>query len=466
MTSNRYKKFSNPEEMVYLAVEASPNGMVMTNSDGEIVMVNSASEKLFGYSRQELIGQSIEILVPEQFRFHHPEFRLTYIKESESRPMGHGRDLYGLHKNGKEFPVEVGLNPVETKSDGTFVLAVIVDISDRKQAEKMIHLAVEASPNGMVMTDHKGKIIMVNSTTEELFGYHRQEMIGKPIEILIPISHRDQHPELRRNFLEHSSKRGMGHGRDLYGLHKSGKEFPVEVGLNPIQIAEGTLVLASVIDITTRKHQEEQLMAALKEKDLLLSEIHHRVKNNLQIIDSLLGMQSETVYDNTAITVLTESQNRVKSMALIHQILYQSQDFSRVDFSSFIDSLVNNLLVSYTPGTSRIKTKIETDEILIPINISIPLGLLLNELCTNAIKYAFPGNRSGTIQIKLQHHNSNQLLIRISDNGIGISDDFDIENTPTLGLQLVQLLSEQISAKLTIHRRNPTSFTLIFPKDL
>ncbi|MBY0474504.1 MAG: PAS domain S-box protein [Nitrosomonas sp.] len=466
MTSNRYKKFSNPEEMVYLAVEASPNGMVMTNSDGEIVMVNSASEKLFGYSRQELIGKSIEILIPEEFRIHHPELRLTYIKESKSRPMGHGRDLYGLHRNGKKFPVEVGLNPVETKSDGTFVLAVIVDVSDRKQAEKMIHLAVEASPNGMVMTDHQGKIIMVNSTTEELFGYQRQEMIGEPIEILIPISHRTQHPELRRSFLEHSSKRGMGHGRDLYGLHKSGKEFPVEVGLNPIQTTEGTLVLASIIDITTRKHQEEQLMAALKEKDLLLSEIHHRVKNNLQIIDSLLGMQSETVYDSTAITVLTESQNRVKSMALIHQILYQSQDFSRVDFSSFIDSLVNNLLVSYTPETSKIKTKIETDEILIPINISIPLGLLLNELCTNAIKYAFPGNRSGTIQINLKHHNSNQLLIRISDNGIGISDDFDIENTPTLGLQLVQLLSEQISAELTIHRRNPTSFTLIFPKDL
>ncbi|WP_295624130.1 PAS domain S-box protein [uncultured Nitrosomonas sp.] len=466
MASNRYKKFSNPEEMVYLAVEASPNSVVMTNSDGEIVMVNSASEKLFGYSRQELIGKSIEILIPEQFRIHHPELRLTYIKESKSRPMGHGRDLYGLHKSGKEFPVEVGLNPVETKSDGTFVLAVIVDISDRKQAEKMIHLAVEASPNGMVMTDHKGKIIMVNSTTEELFGYQRQEMIGEPIEILIPISHRTQHTKLRRSFLEHSSKRDMGHGRDLYGLHKSGKEFPVEVGLNPIQTTEGTLVLASVIDITTRKHQEEQLMAALKEKDLLLSEIHHRIKNNLQIIDSLLGMQSETVYDSTAITVLTESQHRVKSMALIHQILYQSQDFSQVDFSSFIDSLVNNLLVSYTPEASKIKTKIETDEILIPINISIPLGLLLNELCTNAIKYAFPGNRSGTIQINLKHHNSNQLLIRISDNGIGISDDFDIENTPTLGLQLVQLLSEQISAELTIHRRNPTSFTLIFPKDL
>ncbi len=467
MPSSRFRNFSNPEEMVNLAVEASPNGMVMVNGEGKIVLVNSASEKLFGYSRQELIGQPIEMLLPGRFRANHPELRLTYVKESKSRPMGHGRDLYGLHKNGKEFPVEVGLNPVETLNDGTFVLAVIIDISERRQAEKMINLAVEAAPNGMVMTDHSGKILLVNSTTEELFGYLRQDMVGQPIEMLIPTSHHSHHPELRKNFLKNPSKRAMGHGRDLHGVHKNGKEFPVEVGLNPIQTPEGIIVLASVIDITARKQQEEQLIAALKEKDLLLSEIHHRVKNNLQIIDSLLGMQSETLHDDTAaIKVLTESQNRVKSMALIHQILYQSQDFSQVDFSAFIHSLVNNLLVSYTPETSRIKTKIDTDKILIPINISIPLGLLLNELCTNAIKYAFPGNHSGTIRISLKDHSASKLLMRISDNGIGIAKDLDIEDTPTLGLQLVQLLSEQINAELTIHRRNPTSFTLIFPKDL
>lgn len=447
---------------MHLAVEASPNGMVMANRDGIIVMVNSTTEKLFGYSRQELIGRPLEVLVPERFRQRHPEYRQAYINESQSRPMGHGRDLYGLHKSGREFPVEVGLNPVETEH-GIFVLAAIIDISDRKHAEEMIHLAVEAAPNGMVMTDHAGVIMMVNSTTEELFGYRRQELIGQPIETLIPASHRAHHPQLRSAFLQHPSKRAMGHGRDLYGLHKSGKEFPVEIGLNPIRTPAGMIVLASVIDITERKHQEEQLKAALKEKDLLLSEIHHRVKNNLQIIDSLLGMQSDTVNNSTAIEVLKESQNRVKSMALIHQILYQSLDFSRIDFSSFIQSLVNSLSTSYALDSARIQLNIDTDEVLIPIDISIPLGLILNELCTNAMKYAFPENRSGNINITLKHQDSNHFRAQVSDDGIGIPENFDFANAPSLGLQLVQLLSEQISAELTIQRSNPTRFTLIVP---
>jgi len=464
MPPTRFGNFSNTAEMMHLAVEASPNGMVMTDCDGKIVMVNSATEKLFGYSRQELIGRSIEVLIPARFRHHHPGYRQAYISESKSRSMGHGRDLYGLHKSGMEFPVEVGLNPVETEHDGIFVLAAIVDITDRKHAEEMIHLAVEASPNGMVMTNHEGKIMMVNTTTEALFGYQREELLGQSIEVLLPESHRAHHPALRNDFIKHPSTRAMGHGRDLHGQHKNGKEFPVEVGLNPIQTPRGVMVLASVIDITERKSQEEQLKAALKEKDLLLSEIHHRVKNNLQIIDSLLGMQSDMLNNSAAISVLKESQNRVKSMALIHQVLYQSLDFSRTDFSSFIQSLVDNLSVSYALDTSRIVINIDTDqEVLLPIDVSIPLGLILNELCTNAMKYAFTEGRCGNIDISLKRQNPGQLLVCISDDGVGIPDDFDIENTQSLGLQLVQLLSEQISAELTIHRKNPTRFSLIVP---
>ena len=268
MTSHtRFKRFNNTAEMMHLAVEASPNGMVMTDQEGFIVLVNSATEKLFGYSRQELIGQSVEILVPKRFNHQHPEYRENYIGESKTRPMGHGRDLYGLRKDGTEFPVEVGLNPVET-DHGLFVLAAIVDITDRKHAEEMIHLAVEASPNGMVMTDENGIIVMVNSTTEMLFGYPRNELIGQQIEILIPESHRKNHPELRRNYLKQPDTRAMGHGRDLYGLHRNGDEFPVEVGLNPIRTPQGMMVLASVINITERKHQESQLKTALKEKEL------------------------------------------------------------------------------------------------------------------------------------------------------------------------------------------------------
>ncbi|MBX3629626.1 MAG: PAS domain S-box protein [Nitrosomonas sp.] len=458
----RLDNLNNTEEMMHLAVEASPNGMVITNREGIIVMVNSTTERLFGYSRQELIGQSVEILIPERFTHHHPSYRESYLSESKSRPMGHGRDLYGLRKNGNEFPVEVGLNPVET-NHGVFVLAAIVDITDRKHAEEMIHLAVEASPNGMVMTNYDGVIVMVNSTTEMLFGYRREELIGRPIEILIPESHRSSHPELRKNYLKQPSARAMGHGRDLYGLHKGGKEFPVEVGLNPIRTPQGMMVLASVIDITERKNQEQQLMAALKEKDLLLAEIHHRVKNNLQIIDSLLGIQSDILFNESAISILKESQNRVKSMALIHQILYESSDFSSVDFSSVIQLLVNSLASSYALDSSRIQVNIDTDPVFLPIDISIPLGLIINELCSNAIKYAFAEHDSGNIDISLKYLEPAVLQLYIADNGIGIPEDFDIENSSSLGLQLVQLLSEQISAELTIQRKNPTRFILNIP---
>lgn len=447
---------------MHLAVEASPNGMVMTNREGFIVLVNSATEKLFGYSRQELIGQPVEMLIPKRFTQKHPEYRESYIGESKTRPMGHGRELYGLRKDGTEFPVEVGLNPVET-GHGIFVLAAIVDITDRKHAEKMIHLAVEASPNGMLMTDKNGTIVMVNSTTEMLFGYRREELIGRPIDILIPESHRDNHPDLRENYLRKPSARAMGHGRDLYGLHRNGKEFPVEVGLNPIRSPQGMMVLASVIDITERKHQELQLKTALKEKELLLAEIHHRVKNNLQIIDSLLGMQSDMLANETAVSLLRESQNRVKSMALTHQILYESSDFANVDFSSVLRALIGNLEYSYALDVSRISVNIDTDPVFLPIDVSIPLGLIINELCSNAMKYAFGEDDSGVIEVSLKYIEPGMLQVYIADNGVGIPEEFDLENSSTLGLQLVHLLSEQISAELIFQRKEPTSFTLRIP---
>lgn len=456
----RFGVTGNTADMMRLAVEASPNGMVMTNQEGYIIMVNTATEKLFNYSREELIGCPIEKLIPQRYRQRHPDYREVYIENLRSRPMAHGSDLYGLRKDGKEFPVEVGLNPVKTE-EGILVLAAIVDLTDRKQAEEMIHLAVEASPNGMIMTDQNGIIVMVNSATESLFGYTRKELVGRSIEILVPEPNRSIHPQLRKEFMEQPTARAMGHGRDLFGLHKNGKEFPVEVGLNPIRALQGAMVLASIIDITERKHQEQQLKAALKEKDLLLAEIHHRVKNNLQIIDSLLGMQSDMVFDNSVIAILKESQNRVRSMALIHQILYESSDFSRVDFASVIVSLVNTLSYSYALDSTRFRVNVNTDPVYLSIDISIPLGLIVNELCSNAMKYAFPGRRSGSIDVSLKYLDSSRLQLRVTDNGVGISEELDIDQASTLGLQLVQLLSEQISAELSIQRKNPTCFSLI-----
>ena len=250
------------ERRFRLVVEAAPNAMVMIDRAGEIVMVNAQAERVFGYSRAELVGQPVEMLVPERFRGHHPGLRATFFADPRPRPMGAGRDLYGLKKDGSEFPVEIGLNPIET-DEGTMVLSAIVDITERKAAElalreseQRFRLVVEAAPNAMVMIDRAGKIVMVNTQAERVFGYSRAELVGQPVEMLVPERFRGHHPELRKTFFADPRPRPMGAGRDLYGLKKDGSEFPVEIGLNPIETDEGTMVLSAIVDITERKAAE------------------------------------------------------------------------------------------------------------------------------------------------------------------------------------------------------------------
>lgn len=173
------------EERFQVAVESAPNAMVMVNHEGRIVLANSQTEKLFGYKRNELMGQPVEILVPAQFRARHPEYRKGFFGERMARPMGAGRDLYGLRKDGTEFPVEIGLNPIETEH-GAWVLSAIVDITERKLAEERFRLAVESSPSAMVMIDASGSIVLVNAETERLFGYDRNDPGPARLKMRVP----------------------------------------------------------------------------------------------------------------------------------------------------------------------------------------------------------------------------------------------------------------------------------------
>jgi len=233
------------------------------NQKGEILLVNREIERLFGYNREELFGKSIDLLVPRRFRPHHPEYRAQYFTEPSARRMGMGRDLYGLRKDGTEFPVEIGLNPVDTPA-GLVVLASVVDISARKRAEQRFQAAVESAPSGMVMTDRTGVILLVNREVERLFGYAREELIGKRVEMLVPVRFRGNHPGHRDGFYTDPKSRSMGSGRDLYGLAKDGSEIPVEIGLNPIHMDDGIYVLSSIVDITARKRSEEVLRQSQK----------------------------------------------------------------------------------------------------------------------------------------------------------------------------------------------------------
>lgn len=206
---------------------------------------------------------------------------------------------------------------------------------------------------------------------------------------------------------------------------------------------------------------EQAIRVSLKEKDLLLGEIHHRVKNNLQIVQSLLDMQASIMTDEVAAGVLRDSQNRIQSMALIHQTLYQSRDFAKVDFGQFLDTLMLHLQQSY--GRRDIDLHSQAASIRIAIDRAIPCGLIINELVTNALKHAFPGGRSGRIAVEMQLLNEAELEVAVSDDGVGIPETLDILTLNSLGMQLVHVLSEQLHARLSIRRSAPTRIAFAFP---
>lgn len=242
---------SEDERRLRLIIEATPNAMLMVDRSGRIVLVNSQTEELFGYRREQLLEMGIDQLIPPRFRGHHRDYREGYFAEPSIRAMGAGRDLYGLRSDGTEVPIEIGLNPLET-DEGTYVLAAIIDITDRKRSEERLLRVIEAAPNAMVMVNDRGAIVLVNSEAERSFGYRREELLEMSVVDLIPLRFRPQHSHFLAGFFANPSRREMGSGRELFGLRRDGTEIPIEIGLNPIQILDEHFVLASIIDISER----------------------------------------------------------------------------------------------------------------------------------------------------------------------------------------------------------------------
>jgi PAS domain S-box-containing protein len=256
-------------EAVYRAVvEGSPIAKILIDKNGEIVLANAQAEKLFGYDKGELLGKLIEMLVPKSNRARHPVLRDGYFKTPEPRFMGVGRDLSGTRRDGSEFPVEIALNPIQT-GDGDFVLAAVTDITERKRQEEKFRAVVEAAPTAMIMIDADGNIVLTNAQVEKLFGYRREELLGKKVELLVPDSVRPGHPKLRDSFFADPRPRQMGAGRDLNGRRKDGSLMPVEIGLNPIETAEGRFAIAAIADITERKRSEALLRASSYARSLI-----------------------------------------------------------------------------------------------------------------------------------------------------------------------------------------------------
>jgi PAS domain S-box-containing protein len=348
-----------------------------------------------------------------------------------------------------------GLSNAFNKMAGDLEKSLNETISSKNYSDNII----KSMADTLIVLNPDFTIQIVNKALLHLLDYKENELIGKNIGLIL------LEEDLIRNFINKNiDRKDSIIFQELNFLRKDGKNIPVAFSAlllnNNKGKFEGIVCLGK--DITEQKIATNKIKASLEEKEVLLREIHHRVKNNMQIISSLLMLQVENIEDKKYRDIFIDSQNRIHAMALIHEKLYQSTNLDNIDIQEYINELSSELLSSYS-GKSNIKLELNVEKIPLDINYAVPCGLILNELITNSLKYAFPEGRKGNIKIIFQSKENNMIQFSVNDDGIGIPGDLDIRNTKSLGLRLVTSLAEsQLHGNIILIRDHGTQFQIDF----
>jgi PAS domain S-box-containing protein len=311
---------------------------------------------------------------------------------------------------------------------------------------------LDLADDAIISIDETLRIILFNQGAERTFGYSAAEVNGKTLDLLLPERLSEVHQRHIDEFADSPIvARRMGERQEIRARRKDGTEFPAEASISKVQVGGHAMFTVILRDVTDRVLTEDRIRASLREKDALLKEIHHRVKNNLQVVSSLLGLQSRVVSDPETRKMFQESQNRIHSMALLHESLYQSQSLSQINFPEYIRQLAAHLFHSYGVAADRIHLRTDLDNLLLHLDAAMPCGLIINELVSNSLKYAFPDGRKGEIRIELREYADRTARLLVADNGVGLTADVDWVNTRSLGLRLVRTLAQQLNAKIEVN---------------
>jgi PAS domain S-box-containing protein len=445
--------------------ETAQDGILILNAEtGEIDDVNPYMIDMLHYSREELLGMKLWEVSP----FKDTVLNRAAFEELQDKGYIRYKDLPLETKEGKPVAVEFVSNVY--KANGNKVIQCnIRNITERKELDRKLQEAVlfqqrliDALPVPVFYKDSEGRYLGCNSSFEKFFGNKKEKVTGKSVYELSPKEFADLYHEKDRALLQNP-------GIQIYEStvkDRGGVVHNVIFHKATFSNMDGSVggLIGAILDITDRKRAEVQLHASLREKDILLREIHHRVKNNMQVIIGLLDLQASSSGNPELMEMLNKGQSRIRSMALVHEKLYASKDFTRINLAGYLRTLSQDLFQSYKINPGKIDLIIQTDGVYVDINKAIPCGLVLNELISNVLKHAFPGDRQGELQIIIREEKNTEMEIVVRDNGMGLPDDVDIHQPRTMGLNLVNgLVKKQLKGQMEVRRDNGTEIRIKFP---
>ncbi len=430
MPKTSMKRIPLPANIVSEILNASADATIISDQYGKISVVNQAAEQLFGYAPGELVGEPVEILLPDTIRQEHEGLRHAFHHAPRARPMVSGLDIQGRHKDGSLFRAEIALNPIETE-DGLIVTSTIRCRDEADDSEAYFRTLLESAPDAMIIIDARGKIAIVNAQAEAMFGYRRNEMLGQPVEELLPNRLRERHVQHREGFAKTPSLRPMGVGLNLAARRRDGSEFPVEISLSPVNSANGRFVSSVIRDVTARKLMEDEIIAARQEAErankansAFLAAASHDLRQPVQALSLLNGALRRTVKDERALEMIEHQQNSLTAMTnLLNSLL----DISRLDAGAVTPELeqfpIKRLIDRLSPEFARqahhggLEFTWSASNVVINSDPNL-LAEIIQNFVSNAIRYT----DKGTIRLECVDSDGH-CRVQVSDTGIGIAAD-------------------------------------------